>query len=170
MKEIIYNYDLINEDVINKEVLRAKVLIINSNDEILLAFGNGNYQLPGGHVENNESYNDCLVRELKEETGIEIAYEKRMPFLVIKYLCKDYPSLGINSKYISNYYYLKTNLKPDYSKIDLTENEKEGMFELKFIHKDKVLKELEDSLQFCTKRGPVIDTIEAIREYLKIMC
>ena len=119
-------------------------------------------------MEDDESWSSCLVRELKEETGIEISSEEVTPFLVIKYLCKDYPSLGINSKYISNYYYLKTDKKPDYSKMALTKNEKEGMFELKFIHKDKVLGELENSLQFCTKEGPIIDTIEAVKEYLKI--
>lgn len=74
-----------------------------------------------------EFFNDCLVRELKEETGIEISYEERIPYLTIKYLCKDYPSY--------------------YSKINLTENEKEGMFELKYIPKSKVLKILEESLK-----------------------
>ena len=169
MKEIIYNYDCLNEEDINKEVLRSKALIINSNDEILLAFGNNNYQLPGGHVEKDESFTDCLVRELKEETGIEIPIEQKLPFLTIKYLCKDYPYQGINTKYISNYYYFNIDQKPDYSKINLTENEKEGMFELKYINKNEILKILEESLKTCTKKGPVIDTIEVVREYLKIM-
>lgn len=168
MKEIIYNYDLLSEEVINQEILRAKILIINSNDKILFEYENGNYQLPGGHVEPGETFIDCLKRELKEEIGIEFDFKKITPFLIIKYLCKDYPTSGINSKYISNYYYLKTDFKPDYSKIKLTENEKKGKFELKYIDKSKALKILEESLKSCTRKGTVIDTIEAVKEYLRI--
>ena len=31
---------------------------------------------PGGHVENDESFTDCAVREIKEETGLDIRNPK----------------------------------------------------------------------------------------------
>lgn len=168
MKEIIYNYDFLNDLDITREILRSKMILMNDNNEILLGYGDSNYQLPGGHVEANETFDECIVREVLEETGIEIPYEIRKPFLVIKYLCKDYPTEGENTKYIVNYYALKTNLKPDYSKINYTENELESMFELRYIHKDNIIDELNNSLLTCTKEKVVMDTIDAITEYLKV--
>ncbi|MDD3242011.1 MAG: NUDIX hydrolase [Bacilli bacterium] len=168
MKEIIYNYDCLKDEEINSEVLRAKLLIINSDEEILLGYGHNNYQIPGGHVEENETFDECVVREIQEETGIIIPLEKRKPFLVIKYLCKDYPSQGQNTKYIANYYSIKTDLKPNLSNVNLTENELEGMFELRYIHKDSIIEELNKSLETCTNKNVILDTLEVVKEYLNI--
>ena len=35
------------------------------------------YTLPGGHVENGESFVDAVIREIKEETGLDI-YEPKL--------------------------------------------------------------------------------------------
>ena len=85
MKEIIYNYDLLEDKDINNEVARVKALIINSNNEILFGYADKTYQLVGGHVEKEETLMECLSREIKEESGIEIKFDNLMPFLKIKY-------------------------------------------------------------------------------------
>ena len=54
MKEIVTNkYNLTEEDM-TEVVKRVKILLVNSNDEILLGYSHHNYQFPGGHVEENE--------------------------------------------------------------------------------------------------------------------
>ncbi len=167
MKEIIYNYDYLEEDEINNVVVRVKAVVVNNKNGILLGFGHKNFQLIGGHVEEGETFEDALVREVEEETGIEIEKKVRQPFLVIKYYCRDYPEQGQNTKYIANYYEVDTVFEPNYQKINLTDNEKEGMFELKYLSKRTILKELEENVDFCSNSNVVLDTIEVIKEYLK---
>lgn len=167
MKKIFYNEDNLNEKDINNSVKRAKMLIINSNNEILLGYGHNTYQIIGGHVEDNESYDECIVREVKEETGIELPLEKREPFLQIVYYCKDYPKEKLNSEYIINYYSINSDLKPDIDKINLTDNEKEGLFEFRYVSLDNVLDELNNNLEICKNKNTVKDTIKVVEVYLE---
>ncbi|XP_054808161.1 nudix hydrolase 1-like [Prosopis cineraria] len=39
----------------------------------LTTVGNSTFALPGGHLEFGESFEECAIREVKEETGMEIA-------------------------------------------------------------------------------------------------
>lgn len=167
MKTIIYNDDYLEEKDINKTVGRAKAIIINSKDELLLASTNNNYYLVGGHVEDNESDEVCLHREILEETGIDLEIKDIRPFFVVEYLCKDYPNVGDNTNYVANYYVVKCDEKPNLENIELTEGEKEGNFKLDYIHKDDVINVLEESLNVCTKKNVVRDTIDVVSEYLR---
>ena len=71
MKETIYNYDYLKDEDITEVVIRTKALITN-NKNIILGNENNIYQFPGGHLEENETFEECLKREVLEETGIEI--------------------------------------------------------------------------------------------------
>ena len=44
--------------------------MINSKDEILMGYCHNTYQFPGGHLDENETLEECLIREVKEEMGI----------------------------------------------------------------------------------------------------
>lgn len=58
--------------------------------------GEGEYAFPGGHLEYMESFENCAKREVKEETGMEIADIKFL-FLanIIKYAPKHYVHVGL---------------------------------------------------------------------------
>lgn len=59
---------------------RVSVIIVNDKEEILLVQhkkGNRLYWvLPGGRIEYGENFEDCAVRELKEETNLDIKFGK----------------------------------------------------------------------------------------------
>ena len=85
--EKVYNYDNLRDDEINERSVRARAILINSNDEVLMCYSNGlmHYEFPGGHLEEGESLEECLRREILEETGIEINPKEAKPFYSIKY-------------------------------------------------------------------------------------
>ena len=80
-------------------------VLVKNGDKILLgerisAHGAGTFQIPGGHLEFGESFEECAVREAKEESGVtsravkvisvsnDISYEKH------------YVSIGVLTEYV----------------------------------------------------------------------
>jgi 8-oxo-dGTP diphosphatase len=60
------------------KIIPASYLILEKNKKILLlkryntGFKDGQYSLISGHIEQNESATNCIIREAKEEAGIQI--------------------------------------------------------------------------------------------------
>ena len=167
MKEILYNNDSLTKEEINNKVERAKIVIVNLNNEILLGYSKGEYQIIGGHLKAGETYDECVTREVSEETGINIPYQKREPFIIIRYYTRDYPKVGQNTEYIAKYFEIKTDLKPNINKMSLDKEEQKNNFEFEFIKLDKVIEILENSIDTANNPLVVKDTIEVIKEYLK---
>ncbi len=168
MKQIIYNYDNLELKDINNYVNRAKALIVNSNGEILFGFADKTYQFIGGHLEPGETDIECLHREVMEEAGIDLKLDNIKSFLAISYYSKDYPEKGMNTNTTNNYYVIKSDLKPNLDKRKLTDYETKWGYEYRYIDKSKALEELKKGLSLAKKKNPVLDTIEAVKEYLKI--
>ena len=167
MKEIIYNYDYLMDEDITEVVVRTKALIIN-NENIILGNENNIYQFPGGHLEENETFEECLKREVLEETGIEIdASEIKRPFMKVTYLNKDWPSIGKNRKSEIYYYLIETSKNPNMSKVKYTEHEKKGNFKIESIPLSESINIIEKNISKNEKNKVIApDMIMAITEYL----
>ena len=169
MKEVLYNYDNLTIDDIDEVVVRTKGLIINDNDEITLGYCEGTYQFPGGHLEDDEELSECLLREIKEETGIEIKDAKMRPFEKITHYNKNYHNTGKNRKNEIYYYVVRTNTKFDMNNASLDEKEKENGFTVKTIplslFEETLIKSIPDN-----PRNKVIveEMLDAYKEYNKI--
>ena len=104
MKKIVINDNNLDNSSMEMEVVRVKGLIINSKGKILLAHNNNTYQFPGGHREENETNEDCILREIKEETGIELEKVDN-PFLCIETFDNNYFNTG--RKVLNRIYYYR---------------------------------------------------------------
>lgn len=71
------------------QIMKAGVVIVRSNPhekEILLVFRGrqGDWSFPKGHCEQGESFEQAAVREIQEETGLEIRFLQQLPDIMYK--------------------------------------------------------------------------------------
>lgn len=131
MKQILINENNLGLEDMEKTVIRVKGMIINSNKEILLAHNNGTYQFPGGHKEDDEGMEETLIREVKEETGIDVDLDLG-PFMQVVTYDGDYFGTG---KKVCNkiyYYVIHTDEVPNYAETNYDELECQTEFNLMY--------------------------------------
>lgn len=165
MKKILYNPDKLSEKDITETVIRTKALIINK-EYIYLANEGTVYHFPGGHLEQNETLQECLKREVLEETGIELEENDiKEPFLKIIYQNKDWPLKGKNRKSEIYYYAIETQKEFDITKTKYTEHEKEECFTIEKVPLNKSIQILEENIPKNQKNEVIVpDMITAIKE------
>lgn len=168
MEKIFINDNNLTKEDIDYTVTRVKGLIIDSNNKVLLADNNGTYQFPGGHVEEDEDMMEALIREVKEETGIDAKYIDG-PFLEIETYADNYFFSG--KKVCSKIYYYEifSDDQPNFAETNYDELEKKTEFGLFYVDYDKLENFLKESLDkklidsdICREMGFVL------KEYDKI--
>jgi len=55
-----------------KKIIAAGGLVLNDDNELLMIFRRKKWDLPKGKLDEGESVEACAVREVKEETGLQI--------------------------------------------------------------------------------------------------
>lgn len=146
MKEVILNSDKLDKSEINETAVRVKALLINKNNEIILGYCFNTYQFIGGHQEGDESLEECLKREIREETGIQINESKMTPFMKITHYTKNYRDNGLNRENIIYYYVIYTNEEVDNKNIDYDEWEVKGDFEIRRVNLNDIEQVLKNSI------------------------
>ena len=63
--------------------------------------GQNEYWFPGGHLEQNESFEECAIRETKEETGITISKPRFLVLINEKAHGKHYVNVGMIAEWQS---------------------------------------------------------------------
>jgi 8-oxo-dGTP pyrophosphatase MutT (NUDIX family) len=63
-------------------------LVLNENDEILMIFRRGSWDLPKGKLDEGETIEECAVREVKEETGL-VDVRLKNPLLVTYHVYRE---------------------------------------------------------------------------------
>lgn len=165
VNQVIHNEDNLTLNDANKVTLRAKLIVENNNDEILICHMGEKYFLIGGHIDNDESDEQCLTREVAEESGVTLDFSNILPIASSNYINKDYPKNGDITYTNTNYYAIKYDLVPNIEMQNLTEEEKKENFKLMYIPKNEVINFLENTKEI---NATLSDTIMAIKVYLNL--
>lgn len=96
----------------------------------------GEYKFPGGGINSNETKEMALIREFKEETGIDVIVESIKEFAVFKEIRKSaiYDEIFDHT----SYYYL-VNVKDEIGETNLDDYEKEYGYNLAFVTLDEAI-------------------------------
>ena len=165
VNQVIHNKDNLTLNDANKVTLRAKLIVENNNDEILICHMGVKYFLIGGHIDNDESDEQCLTREVAEESGVTLDFSNILPIASSNYINKDYHQNGDFTYTNTNYYAIKYDLVPNIEMQNLTEEEKKENFKLMYIPKNEVINFLENTKEI---NAILSDTIMAIKVYLNL--
>lgn len=165
VNQVIHNEDNLSLNDANRVTRRAKLIVENNNDEILICHMGVKYFLIGGHIDNDESDEQCLIREVAEESGITLDFSNILPIASSNYINKDYPKNGDITYTNTNYYAIKYDLVPNIEMQNLTEEEKKENFKLMYIPKNEVINFLENIKEI---NATLSDTIMAIKVYLNL--
>lgn len=111
--------------------LRVNGILIKDNKILCVQMKkNGFYCLPGGHIEIGEDSKEAVVREFKEETGIDVKVEQLISITENFFTRKN----GKKIHEISFYYILKSydEFNMEKSEYDVVEIDKDGIMEHHF--------------------------------------
>lgn len=125
--------------------MKSRAIITDNVGKILLANYGGVYLFPGGSIDDGENPNDTIIRELREETGLE--FQQLEPFAKIRYFQNRYPTRDGRTidRLLITYYYI--GRQKDAIKYDrkLTEKEIKDGFELKYYSVEEIGRMLEQN-------------------------
>lgn len=163
MKVVIKNQFNLKDEEITDITVKAKALIMNSNQEILLASTNNEYHFPGGGKEPQESIQDTIIREVLEETGIDVSSMELDPFAQLVMYIKDHPTKDRNKKVVIYYFEILTNDESDKEKMKLTKNELSKKFKLHKVKFNELKKFLIDhAIKYGDKKGITQEMLQII--------
>ena len=170
MKEIVFNKSRLKEDEITEVLEKSRIVLRNSDNEIVLTRFGRVYFLPGGKIEKGETPLDTIKREVMEETNINILLDDVEPFLVVKNYLRDYETHEgtIVNRLLITYYFTGFTTDDNIEYFNLTKVEKEDNLRGFFID----MEEVDELLSDYNKEDPratylAKETLEVLEEYKK---
>lgn len=151
-----------------KMVKRVKALIVSSDNKILLVNNYQDYQFPGGHMENNETYSEALKRELLEETGIDFNIEKDIePILKLYRYYEEYHETKENTLLEINYFIIRSDNYINIDNLNLTKEEENGDFSLTYISLFEFKRLLEENIMINNDKYGISEEMFEVFDKLK---
>ncbi|MDR7855830.1 NUDIX hydrolase [Tissierella sp.] len=132
------------------EEISSGGVVIFGNTILLLKKFNGDWVLPKGRIEKNETVKDAALREVLEESGVKAE--------ILKYIGKaNYKYKNLQENEMVNktvhWYLMKAN------SMDCTPQKKEGFIDALFVHVDKAT----DLVRYEDEKNMIIKGLKMIK-------
>ena len=134
METVIINENNLEDADILEESHKVRAILRDGN-KILIANYGGVYLLPGGSVDEGETKESAIIRELKEETGILYSSLELENILKIIFYQKDYPlrRISLVNRLLVTDYYIGEYKGLNLDNMNRTEKETRDGFNLKLV-------------------------------------
>ena len=131
--EIVINDDNLKNNDIFEFSTKVRAILIDDNNQILIANYGNVILLPGGKVDKGETNITAITRELREEVGQNYSGEELEYFTTLKFYQKNYPTRDskLKNRLITTHYFI--GKYKGISRQSLTEKELKGNFRLKLF-------------------------------------
>lgn len=173
MELIMFNEDGLKDNEIDKLVRKVRAFVVNEETrQVLLVHYAGLYMLPGGSIEEGESEQEALEREIVEESGIVVSEDQTMPFLMMSSYDKNYFDRKdgvINRLTQTIFFKVVTNQGINEEKKKLSESEVEKKQTIEFVDIDTMRELIETNPSDNPKRKQFDrEILMALDEFLKL--
>ena len=118
-------------------------IIRNNDNKILIAQRNmkksqgGLWEFPGGKIENDETIEEAIVREIKEELDMDIAFESYFDEKKYIYPEKEINLIALNCKFIGEKYNVLEHEKVEWITVEEFDNFEFAPADIYFVNKLK---------------------------------
>ena len=111
-------------------------VVYNQKKELLMIFRNGKWDLPKGKLERGESIEECAIREVQEECGVN-------NLQIISKISDTYHTYELNGKMVLKHtiwFRMTTNFEGE-----LSPQTKEGITKVEWVKQDEIAERLKNA-------------------------
>ena len=134
MRVALINDNNLTYDDVSEYRRKARAILIKDGMILVSRYG-GVTLLPGGSIEGTELPVCAMIRELKEETGVDYLASDLNNIMTLRYFQPDYPTRegATCNRYVYTEFFLGEYKEPDLSNVSRSDKELKDNFHLELI-------------------------------------